>query len=201
MFTGIITDIGTISKAAKQGEELRLRIRTAYEAAGIKLGESIACNGCCLTVVEKGAETDASFFDVELSAETLRCTAAFWQQGQRLNLERALKMGDDLSGHLVSGHVDGVGHIHSIKAVDDSRRLDIRFPAELAGYIAPKGSITINGISLTINEVMDGTFSVNIIPHTWAHTQLPDLREGDAVNLEVDLIARYVTQALKHRNI
>ena len=192
MFTGIITDIGIITKAEQRGD-LRLVVQCGYDMASVDLGASIACSGCCLTVVDKGA----NWFAVDASAETVAKTASgLWTQGKRLNLERALKVGDELGGHIVTGHVDGVGEILVVEPVGDSHRVEIRAPASLSAYIAEKGSITVDGVSLTVNEVIDdasGTrFTLNIIPHTWDVTTLADLAVGSTVNLEIDVLARYL---------
>lgn len=193
MFTGIITDIGTILAHEDRGDT-RLVIGTAYDTATIDLGASIACSGACLTVTSKGDD----WFTVDISAETLSKTAANrWVQGKRLNLERALRIGDELGGHLVTGHVDGVGTVAAREAEGDSIRFTIAAPAALAPYIAAKGSITVDGVSLTVNshaDQSDGTvhFGLNIIPHTWEMTTLGDLQPGDPVNLEIDVLARYL---------
>lgn len=193
MFTGIITDIGTIMKSEQRGD-LRLVIQCGYDMAGVDLGASIACSGCCLTVVDKGAD----WFAVDASAETVAKTASgLWVEGNRLNLERALKVGDELGGHIVTGHVDGVGEVVSVEPVGDSHRVEVRAPATLAPYIAEKGSITVDGVSLTVNSVADDAdgsarFSLNIIPHTWDVTTLAGLAAGAAVNLEIDVLARYL---------
>lgn len=193
MFTGIITDIGEI-RAADQRGDLRLVIGCAYDMDGVAIGASIACSGACLTVVEKGAD----WFAVDLSAETLARTApGLWEQGERLNLERALKVGDELGGHIVTGHVDGIGTLMSATPEGDSTRLVVAAPAALAAALAAKGSITIDGISLTVNSVddqADGSvhFGLNIIPHTAAATTLDTLVPGRAFNLEIDVLARYL---------
>lgn len=192
MFTGIISDVGTI-ETSHNG---RLRIACAYPADTIKLGESIACNGACLTVVEK---KDAAF-NVELSPETLARTAPRWNAGERINLERALKVGDDLSGHFVTGHVDGLATLENIEPQSGSYKLTLAAPAELARFLAPKGSVTLDGISLTVNNVDGARFTVMIIPHTWSHTTLAQRKPGDALNMEVDLLARYLDRLLQ-RNI
>jgi riboflavin synthase len=200
MFTGIITDIGTITGSEMRGD-LRLTIACSYDMAGVALGASIACSGCCLTVVDKGAQDNGTgWFAVDASAETLSKTApGLWNAGRRLNLERALKVGDELGGHIVTGHVDGVGAIKAISRDGDSHRLNITAPASITPYLAPKGSITVDGISLTINEIADqadGTtdFSLNIIPHTWSVTTLGDAAIGQGVNLEIDVLARYLAR-------
>ena len=194
MFTGIITDIGTIRHAEQRGD-LRLVIDTAYDCATVALGASIACSGACLTVVDKGAD----WFAVDISAESISCTAsAMWTAGRRLNLERAMKIGDELGGHIVTGHVDGIGTVLGICADGDSRRIGIGVPDNIALLVASKGSVTVDGVSLTVNDVRDdveGThFSVNIIPHTAAMTTLGDLIVGSTVNLEIDILARYLAR-------
>jgi riboflavin synthase len=193
MFTGIVSDIGTIIKAEQRGD-LRLVIQCGYDMASVDMGASIACSGCCLTVVDKGAD----WFAVDASAETAAKTApGLWAEGNRLNLERALKVGDELGGHIVTGHVDGVGAVVSVQPVGDSHRVEICAPAALAPYIAEKGSITVDGVSLTVNSVADDAdgsarFTLNIIPHTWEVTTFADLRVGRGVNLEIDVLARYL---------
>jgi len=192
MFTGIITDVGAIEAIETRGD-LRARITTAYDTATVDMGASIACSGVCLTVVDKGP----GWFAVDVSHETVSRTAPQWVAGQRLNLERALKVGDELGGHIVTGHVDGVGTVLGLCAEGDSQRIGISVPASLAPFIAAKGSITIDGVSLTVNEVTnqpDGTahFAINLIPHTQAVTTLGALAQGQAVNLEIDVLARYL---------
>jgi riboflavin synthase len=193
MFTGIITDIGTITRAERRGD-LRLVIQCGYDMYGVDLGASIACSGCCLTVVDKGAD----WFAVDASAETASKTApGIWAEGRHLNLERALRVGDELGGHIVTGHVDGVGEILSVEPVGDSHKVTIAAPAALAPYIAEKGSITVDGVSLTVNNVIDAAdhrahFTLNIIPHTWQVTTLGSWAAGRAVNLEIDVLARYL---------
>ncbi|GIT89720.1 riboflavin synthase subunit alpha [Jannaschia pagri] len=196
MFTGIVTDIGKIRSVEMRGD-MRARIGTAYEAAGIDIGASIACDGCCLTVVDRGTDAVGHWFDVDVSAESLGKTnigAAGWAEGQRINLERALRVGDELGGHIVSGHVDGVARIVSITPEGDSKRFLFEAPADLARFIAPKGSVALNGTSLTVNEVEGARFGVNMIPHTQDVTAWGDAAEGDAVNLEIDTLARYVAR-------
>ena len=201
MFTGIITDIGTIRTAEQRGD-LRLVIGSGYAMDSVAIGASIACSGACLTVVEKGAD----WFAVDLSAETVARTApGLWVEGGRLNLERALKVGDELGGHIVTGHVDGVGHLVSATSEGDSTRLVIAAPSTLAAALAAKGSITLDGISLTVNSVEDQTdgsvhFGLNIIPHTAAATTLNALPEGRAFNLEIDVLARYLDRMMSLRN-
>ena len=192
MFTGIITDLGKV-KTIDFGPTTRLAISTAYDTSEVALGASIACNGCCLSVVEKGP----SWLAFEASRETLdKTTMADWKVGHPINLERALKLGDELGGHLVSGHVDGVGRLLSIKPDGGSLRLVVEAPKEMARMIASKGSVAVDGISLTVNEVDGARFGVNIIPITQTATNLGHAREGDRVNLEIDLIARYVARLL-----
>jgi len=193
MFTGIITDIGTVRSAEQRGD-LRLTIGCAYDLANVDLGASIACSGTCLTVVDKGSD----WFAVDVSSESISCTAAgLWQAGARLNLERALRMGDELGGHLVTGHVDGIGTVLGTSPEGGSLKIGISAPAELGPYIAAKGSITLDGVSLTVNEVRDaddGTthFAVNIIPHTAQHSTLGAVESGRELNLEIDVLARYL---------
>jgi riboflavin synthase len=192
MFTGIITDLGKV-KTIAFGPTTRLEIATAYDTAGIALGASVACNGCCLSVVEKGR----GWMAFEASRETLeKTTMGDWTVGRPINLERALKLGDELGGHLVSGHVDGVGRLVSIKPDGGSLRMVIEAPGEMVRMVAPKGSIVVDGISLTVNDVEGARFGVNIIPITQSATNLGEAREGDRVNLEIDLIARYVARLL-----
>jgi riboflavin synthase len=190
VFTGIITDVGEVV-AVEEGGAARVEIMSHYDPAAIVIGASISCAGCCLTVVEaaRGA------FAVQVSAETLsRTTLGRWKAGTRINLERPLKMGDELGGHVVSGHVDGVGEIIAIAPEGVSRRLRIRVPAGLARFIASKGSIALDGASLTVNEVEGEIFGVNIIPHTLAVTTIGEARPGDLVNVEIDMLARYVAR-------
>lgn len=192
MFTGIVSAIGTVRAVELRGD-MRARIACDYDMQGVDLGASIACDGVCLTVVGKGDD----WFDVDISAETLARTnigANGWTVGQRLNLERALRLGDELGGHIVSGHVDGVAMIEAMQPEGDSLRLRFRAPADLARFIATKGSVALNGTSLTVNEVDGATFGVNLIPHTRQVTTWGEARLGDAVNLEVDTMARYVAR-------
>lgn len=190
MFTGIITDIGRITALEHRGD-LRARIGTGYDPASIDMGASIACDGVCLTVVGLGAD----WFDVDISAETLSKTnLGLWAEGRAVNLERALKVGDELGGHIVSGHVDGVAEIVSMVDEGDSTRMTFRAPEPLAKYIAPKGSVALNGTSLTVNEVAGRDFGVNVIPHTKDVTTWGRARVGDPVNLEIDTLARYVAR-------
>lgn len=192
MFTGIVTDIGSVIASEDRGDR-RVTIQCTYDLDGVAIGASIACSGACMTVVDKGA----GWFACDVSGESVSKTAAkMWDTGARLNLERALKVGDELGGHIVTGHVDGVGTVLGVCEEGGSHRVGIRVPVGIAPFIAPKGSITVDGVSLTVNEVRDaedGThFAVNIIPHTWAITTLGDLSAGREVNLEIDVLARYL---------
>lgn len=194
MFSGIIADVGSIDRAADRDGGLRLVIATkALDLSDVQIGDSIAVNGVCLTVIEHTADT----FIVEVSRETLNCTVGLDVQGAAVNLEKALRLADRLGGHLVSGHVDGVGEVIEFTNLGESWKLVVSAPQALAKYIAIKGSITINGVSLTINQVSGSEFSVNLIPHTLAMTNLKHLRRDSRVNLEVDLIARYVERMMQ----
>ena len=193
MFTGIVTDVGRIIETKVTGD-LRARIASRYDVGGIDIGASIACDGVCLTVVALGPE---GWFDVEISAETVSKTNIGhngWPVGKRVNLERALKVGDELGGHIVSGHVDGVAEVISVRPEGGSVRVTFRAPEALARFIAPKGSVALNGTSLTVNEVAGGEFGVNFIPHTQTVTTWGEVAVGDRVNLEVDTMARYVAR-------
>ncbi|MCA0043024.1 riboflavin synthase [Celeribacter litoreus] len=193
MFTGIITDIGKVLELEKRGD-LRARIGCAYDIAGIEIGASIACNGVCLTVIALGSEPQ-NWFDVEISAESVSKTnIGDWVEGTALNLERALKLGDELGGHIVSGHVDGVAEIIGLTDEGDSTRITFKAPDELAKFIAPKGSVALNGTSLTVNEVDGATFGINVIPHTQEVTTWGRASVGDKINLEIDTLARYVAR-------
>ena len=190
MFTGIITDIGEIRELEQRGD-LRARIGTGYDTSTIDLGASIASDGVCLTVIEMGED----WYDVEISAETVSKTnLGTWTVGKRLNLERALKVGDELGGHIVSGHVDGVAEVVAMTDEGDSTRVTLRAPEELAKYIAPKGSVALNGTSLTVNEVNGCDFGINFIPHTKDVTTWGDVEVGQRINLEIDTLARYVAR-------
>ena len=200
MFTGIITDIGQIERVELRGD-IRARLKTSYDHETIVLGASIACNGVCLTVVDFGV----GWFDVDISAETVSKTnigpsdtasnsRSAWVEGGRVNLERALKLGDELGGHIVSGHVDGIAEITAITEDGDSTRVEFKVAKDLARFIAPKGSVALNGTSLTVNEVGDESFGVNFIPHTKTVTTWGDMAVGDLVNLEIDTLARYVAR-------
>ena len=195
MFTGIITDIGRIVALDQRGD-LRARIATRYDVMGIDIGASIACDGVCLTVVDTGTAPQG-WFDVDISAETVSKTnigGNRWSPGRRINLERALRVGDELGGHIVSGHVDGVAEVIAMRTEGDSTRVTFRAPEALAGFIAPKGSIALNGTSLTVNEVQGAEFGVNLIPHTRKVTTWGEVALGDLINLEVDTLARYVAR-------
>jgi riboflavin synthase len=194
MFTGIVTDIGTIT-ASDTREDRRVTVRCGYDMAGVAIGASIACSGACMTVVEKGSD----WFAFDISGESVSKTApGLWDVGRRLNLERAMKIGDELGGHIVTGHVDGIGQIVGVCEAGGSHRVGIAVPTDIAPFVAPKGSITVDGVSLTVNDVRDtadGThFSVNVIPHTWSVTTLGELAPERAVNLEIDILARYLSR-------
>jgi riboflavin synthase len=190
MFTGIITDIGTISELTQEGD-LRARIACGYDTSGIDMGASIASDGVCLTVVDLGPD----WYEVQVSRETVDMTnLGDWAVGRRVNLERALKVGDELGGHIVSGHVDGVAEVVAMADEGDSTRVTLRAPQALAKFIAPKGSVALNGTSLTVNEVDGCDFGINFIPHTKASTTWGDTKVGDRVNLEIDTLARYVAR-------
>jgi riboflavin synthase len=194
MFTGIITDIGAITSIEHRGD-LRIVVSTAFDTATVDLGASISCSGVCLTVIDKGP----GWFSVDVSGESVARTAqGQWSEGRRLNLERAMKLGDELGGHIVTGHVDGVAEVSRVEPSGDSRIIGFRVTRDLAPFIAPKGSITVDGVSLTVNAVSDGPegteFAVNVIPHTQAVTTLGGLEVGQAVNIEIDVLARYLSR-------
>jgi riboflavin synthase len=203
MFTGLVSDIGEIIAVRERAEGLRrLAIACSYPRASISEGASIACAGVCLTVVEIAEQGGRTSFAVDAAAETLKLTTVGrWQAGRRINLERALKLGDELGGHLVAGHVDGVAVVTARDELTDMLRLELRLPAELAGFVAPKGSVALDGVSLTINEVAGDTFSVLIIPHTLKVTTLGGLAQGAEVNIEVDLMARYAARLVESREL
>lgn len=191
MFTGIVTDIGRVREVRETDRDRRYEIETVWDTDGIDLGASISHAGCCLTVTEKGA----GWFAVEVSNETLsKTTLGAWKAGDGVNLERAARLGDEMGGHVVSGHVDGLGRIVSITPEGGSHRVEVEAPAPLHRYIAAKGSITVDGVSLTVNAVEGQAFSLNIIPHTWKVTTLGRLNVGDPVNLEIDMLARYLAR-------
>ena len=191
MFTGIVTDVGRIRAVRETNRDLRIEVETAYDLSTVPMGASIAHAGCCLTVVDKGD----GWFAAEVSGESLdKTTLGRWREGSRVNLERPTRVGDELGGHIVSGHVDGVGEVVSVTPEGGSHRLRIRAPRPLHRFIAPKGSIAVEGVSLTVNEVEGEVFGVNIIPHTWEATTLGQLQAGDPVNLEIDMLARYLAR-------
>ncbi len=194
MFTGIVTDVGRVADIVEQPVGKRLTIETAYDTQGIARGASIACSGACLTVVDKGE----GWFAADVSGETLDCTTlGSWQKGTPVNLERALTASDELGGHLVLGHVDGVGRLDAVRPEGDNHRVEIEAPEQLARFIASKGSIAVDGVSLTVNEVEGNKFGVNIIPHTWDQTAFAFFQTGQAVNLEIDVVARYVARLME----
>ena len=197
MFTGIITDVGEIIELEKRGD-LRARIKTNYDAKGIAFGASIACDGICLTAVDFGD----NWFDVEISAETVSKTiigSGLWEINYKVNLERSLKVGDELGGHIVSGHVDGIATVSSIVDEGDSTRFTFEAPMELARFIAPKGSLALNGTSLTVNEVKENAFGINLVPHTKKVTSWNKTQVGDPINLEIDTLARYVARLAEYQ--
>jgi len=197
MFTGIITDIGTVRSIEQRGDT-RFTVDCAYDMDGVEIGASIACSGACLTVIEKGNTAEGGWFAVDVSAETLSKTVlGRWREGTKINLERALKVGDELGGHIVSGHVDGLATVEEIRPEGDSLRFTFIAPDTLARFIAPKGSVALDGVSLTVNEVDGARFGVNIIPHTAEMTTIGGLKPGDPVHIEIDPLARYVARLLE----
>ena len=200
MFTGIVTDVGTVRSVEQRGD-LRLQVQTGYDLDTVDLGASIACSGVCLTVVDKGED----WFAVDVSAETVSRTAADqWREGARLNLERSLRLGDELGGHIVTGHVDAVAEVVGVCPEGDSTRIGVSVPRALGPMIAPKGSISLDGVSLTVNDVRDADdatthFSINIIPHTAQNTTLGEIKPGRQLNVEVDVLARYIDRMLAAR--
>ena len=200
MFTGLVSDVGEILSIEPRGELRRMRIACAYPAESIALGASIACSGPCLTAVAIGASGNKTWFDVDAAAETLaRTTVGDWKVGRKINLERSLKIGDELGGHLVSGHVDGVADIIARRSFDGMARVDIRAPHALAKFIAEKGSVSLDGTSLTVNSVEGDVFSVLLIPHTLAVTTWGERQAGDRLNIEVDTMARYAARLVEAR--
>ncbi|MBE7636919.1 riboflavin synthase [Sneathiella sp. P13V-1] len=190
MFTGIITDVGSILSLEQSGDT-KIKIKTAFETSGIDIGASIACSGVCLTVTDKGDD----WFAVEASAETLSCTnLGNWKEGSAVNLERALKMGDELGGHVVTGHVDAVISVKEMETIGDSTKVTFSLPTDYAGFVAQKGSVTLDGISLTVNSVGDDFFTVNLISHTKGNTTFQGLQVGQFINMEIDVLARYVSR-------
>lgn len=199
MFTGLVTDVGEIIGIASHGHLKRVRIATEYPALSIHKGASIACGGPCLTVVDKGVDDGQQWFEVDVAAETLaRTNAHGWHVGTKLNLERSLKMGDEVGGHIVTGHIDAIATIVAIEAFDGMKRFVIEVPKGLARFIAEKGSVSLDGTSLTVNDVDGSRFSILLIPHTLAVTSWGDREVGDEINLEVDLMARYAARLLDH---
>ncbi len=195
MFTGLVSDVGEVASVEPRGELRRVRIYCSYPSDSIAEGASIACSGPCLTAVAIGSGGNRTWFDVDVAAETLaRTTAASWQPGTRLNLERSLKIGDELGGHLVTGHIDATAEILTVDAFDGMKRFSIRVPPPLSRFIAEKGSVSLDGTSLTVNEVEGDVFSVLLIPHTLAVTAWGERQAGDKINLEVDLMARYAAR-------
>lgn len=193
MFSGIVTDLGTVRNIEKTGDT-RFEFSTVYDTGGIEIGASICCSGACMTVIDKGP----SWFAISASGESLSCTTmGDWRVGTPVNFERSLKMGDEMGGHIVSGHVDGVGRVADIQPDGDSFRFTFEAPDELKRFIAPKGSVAVDGVSLTVNEVSDNRFGINIIPHTREVTTFGNLSPGDRVNLEIDMLARYVARLLE----
>ncbi|WP_312164374.1 riboflavin synthase [Phenylobacterium sp.] len=191
MFTGIVTDVGRLRAVRETNRDLRFEVETSFDLSTIDMGASISHAGCCLTIVEKGD----NWFAVEISGETLGLTTlGAWKEGDPINLERAARVGDELGGHIVSGHVDGVGEVISVESEGGSHRVKVRVPKPLHRFVAPKGSITVDGVSLTVNEVEDDVFGVNLIPHTWDVTTLGRLKPGSKVNLEIDMLARYLAR-------
>lgn len=192
MFTGIITDLGSVRAIDRSGE-VRFEFTSSYDMSSVDIGASIACNGVCLTVIETGPD----WFAVQASAETLSMTTlGGWTEGRAVNFERALKVGDELGGHIVSGHVDGIATVVDIKPDGESKRYTFQAPDSLKKFVAPKGSVAIDGVSLTVNEVEDGRFGINIIPHTQSVTTFGSLKAGDQVNMEIDMLARYVARLM-----
>jgi riboflavin synthase len=196
MFTGIVTDVGKVKRVERRGDT-HVVIATQYDVGAIDIGASIACSGICLTITEKGSGTDR-WFAVSASSETVaKTTIGKWKEGQSVNLERPLRLGDELGGHIVAGHVDGVAEVTGISPEGESKRMRFAAPKELLRFIAPKGSIALDGVSLTVNEVEKGGFGVNIIPHTLKVTTFGSAKKGSKLNLEVDLLARYVARLAK----
>ncbi|MFZ9502277.1 MAG: riboflavin synthase [Beijerinckiaceae bacterium] len=200
MFTGIVTDVGEVLSVEARGALKRLRLACSFDVAGVDLGASIACGGPCLTVVDKGVADGRNWFEVDAAAETLALTTVGrWRVGSRINLERSLRIGDELGGHIVTGHVDGIAEIVDLRAFDGMARFDIRAPASVSRFIAQKGSVCLDGTSLTVNSVEGDVFSVLLIPHTLHVTTWGERKAGDALNIEVDLMARYAARLVEAR--
>lgn len=198
MFTGIITDIGEIASIDDQRGDVRFGIKTSFDLSKVDIGASIACSGCCLTVVAK--DLAQSLFYVDVSKESVdKTNISEWSLKYKVNLEKSLRLGDELGGHWVTGHVDGVAELVSVIKEGDSHRLKLRIPQEFARFIAPKGSVTLNGVSLTVNEVEGDVFGINIIPHTWDVTTFGQVKAGDYLNLEVDIMARYAARLFSNQ--
>ncbi|MDO9442471.1 MAG: riboflavin synthase [Beijerinckiaceae bacterium] len=198
MFTGLVSDVGQIVSVTQKGELRRIRIACSYAPEGILLGASIACSGPCLTAVEIGVDDGRTYFEVDAAAETLaRTTVGSWKPGRRVNLERSLKIGDELGGHIVTGHVDGIARIVERRDFDGMAHFDIEAPASIARFIAEKGSVCLDGTSLTVNSVAGSVFSILLIPHTLAVTTWGDRQTGDEMNIEVDLMARYAARLVE----
>lgn len=196
MFTGIVTDVGRVRSIERRGDT-RIEIATAYDMAGVAIGASIACGGACMTVVSKGPAEGGGWFAVDVSDESLsRTSIGTWTVGTEVNLERSLRLGDEMGGHVVTGHVDGLAVLEGVEPVGDSHRIQVLAPQGLEGLVAEKGSVALDGVSLTVNGVQDRRFWINLIPHTWAHTTFRNRRPGDVLNMEVDPLARYVARLL-----
>lgn len=196
MFTGIVTDVGRVRSIERRGDT-RIEIACAYDMAGVPIGASISCGGACMTVVEKGVEPAGGWFAFEVSDESLsRTSIGGWSVGTEVNLERSLRLGDEMGGHVVTGHVDGLATLEDVETVGDSHRIQVLAPGGLEGLVAEKGSVALDGVSLTVNGVQDRRFWINLIPHTWAHTTFRNRRPGDVLNMEVDPLARYVARLL-----
>ena len=202
MFTGIVTDVGEVLAIESRGELKRVRMGCSYDVATIDLGASIACGGPCLTVVDKGVQNGRNWFDIDAAAETLALTnVGGWEVGTTVNLERSLKIGDELGGHIVTGHVDGLATILDVRAFDGMARFEIRAPRAIARFIAPKGSVCLDGTSLTVNTVEGDVFSVLLIPHTLQVTTWGQRKAGDKLNIEADLMARYAARLVEAREM
>ena len=196
MFTGIVTDVGRVRSIERRGDT-RIEIATAYDMDGVAIGASICCGGACMTVIEKAGGGSGGWFAFEVSDESLsRTSIGTWAAGTEVNLERSLRMGDEMGGHLVTGHVDGLAVLESVEPVGDSHRIQVLAPDGLEGLVAEKGSVALDGVSLTVNGVQGRRFWINLIPHTWAHTTFRNRRSGDVLNMEVDPLARYVARLL-----